>query len=113
MYQRAVSDEAGIAALANDASFAERNGEVLARIWRAIIGLPVKVFVFEEEHRIVAANRGAQQSAKIERRGGHHREQYFAGLAMINSTTSKVAPNRGANHHGRGKCPRRTPARQN
>jgi len=62
----AVGDDADVGAFAHDICFAERDGEIRAGILRAIVGLAIKMFVLEEEHRIVGANRGAQEAADIE-----------------------------------------------
>ena len=70
----------------------KRNGEVGTGIGRSVIRLAIQMFVFEEEHRIVAADRRAKQAAEIERGRRHHhadsrrvREQHFAALAVIDA----------------------------
>ena len=40
----------------------------LRRILRFVVDLTVKMLVFEEQHRVVAADRGPQQAVGVERR---------------------------------------------
>ena len=71
LHQRAVSDDADVGAFGDDLRFAEGNGEVGAGIFGAIVGLAIKMLVLEKQHRIVAANGGAQQA-------GRHRARWKA-----------------------------------
>ena len=60
-------DSQRAALIAGAVGATERNHEVGPRIGRAIVGLPIQVFVLEEEYRVVAANGGTQQAVGIER----------------------------------------------
>ena len=98
---------AGVGAFAHHARFAERNCEIRAGILRAIVGLAVEMLVLEEQHGIVGANGGAQQSADIERGGRHHhaqagdvREDNFAALAVINGAAGEISADGNANDRG-------------
>ena len=75
MHQRAVGDDGEVAAFAHHARLAERNREIRARIRRAVVGLAIELLVFEEQHRIVAADGRAQQAAGVERIRRHHHAQ--------------------------------------
>ena len=57
-----------VVALAPQARLAERNHEVFAGVLALVVGLPVQVLVLEEEHRVVAADRGAQQPGRVDAR---------------------------------------------
>jgi hypothetical protein len=66
------------------------------------------MLVLEEHDWIVAANRGTQQTRRI--RGGRGkrdsqawavRKNTFPGLAVVHASTSKVTPDRDANHDRR------------
>ena len=51
------------------------HGVIRAGILRAIVRLAVKMLVFEKHHRVIATNRGAQQSCHIQRGGWHDHAQ--------------------------------------
>src|ERR1700735_1175598 len=98
MHNGAVSDDANVRPFAHDIRFTEWDGEIRAGILRAIVRLAIEMFVLEEKHGIVGANRGAQQAANVERCGRHYhaqagnvREHHFAALAVINRPTREVA----------------------
>ena len=104
-------------AFAHHARLAKWDREISAGIRGAIVRLPVEVLVLKEQHRIVRANRGAQQPANIERGRRHHhaqpgnvREDYFAALAMVNGTAGEVAADGNANHRRAFEVSRRAPA---
>ena len=67
LHERAVGDDRKIRSFAHCLRFAEGNHEIVRRILRFVVGLAVEMFVFEKQHRIVAANRRAQQTIRIER----------------------------------------------
>ena len=107
MHDGAVGDDADVGAFAHDARFAERNGEIRAGIFGAVVGLAVEMLVLEEHHRIVAANGGAQQAGDVERGGRHDhaqagtmREDRFAALAVIDAAAGEIAADGNANHRG-------------
>ena len=82
MHQRAVGDDADVAAFAHHARLAERNGELRSRIFRAVVGLAVEVLVFEEHHgssQRMAVRSRPQVSSAVEgittRKPGNVREQ--------------------------------------
>ena len=111
-----VGDDADVGAFAHDARFAERDGEIRAGIFRAIVGLAIEMFVLEKHHGIVGPNRGAKKAANIEGGGRHHhaqagdmRENNFAALAVINRAAGEVAANRHAHDDGSFEMSRRAP----
>ena len=53
---------------AAQARLAERDHEVFAGVLALVVGLAVQVLVLEEQHRVVAADRGAQQAGRVHRR---------------------------------------------
>ena len=57
------------------ARLAERNREVRARMRRPVVRLAVELLVLQEQHRVVAAHRRAQQPAGIQRVRRHHHAQ--------------------------------------
>ena len=58
-------DDSHVVAVATELRLAEWNHELAARILTLGVGLPVQVFVLEEHHRIIRANRRAQQSRDV------------------------------------------------
>ena len=66
--QRAPGQHDDIGAFAADGGLAERHHVVGARVHALVVGLPVEVLVLEEQHRIVAADRRAQQAGGVLRR---------------------------------------------
>ncbi len=95
------------AAFSDNARFAERNGEIRARIFGAVVGLAVEMFVLEEHDGIVAANGGAKKAGDVERGGRHNdaqagavREDRFAALAVVHGSAGEIATDGDANHGG-------------
>ncbi len=89
-----------------EAGFAERQHEVAAGIFAFAVRLPVQMFVLEEQHRVVAANRRAQETSRVGRirrkRDAHARavrEDALARLAVVRAAALQVAANRHAHHH--------------
>src|ERR1700722_6266242 len=114
----AVGDDADVSAFFDESRFAERNGVVGSGIFGAVVGLAIKMFVLEEHHRIVAANRGAQHSRDVERgrwhddaQAGAMRKDRFAALAVIDAAAREVAADRNANDGGCFEVSVGTPAR--
>src|SRR5580693_6366574 len=100
MHHGAVGDDAYVCTFAHYARFTERNCEISARVLRTIVRLAIEMLVLEEQHRIVGANGGAQQTAHIQGGGRHYhtqpgnvREDHFSTLAVINRAAGKVAAN--------------------
>ena len=79
--------------------------------------LAVQVLGFEKQHRVVAADRGAQQAVGVQRRGRHHHAQSrqvgkdrFARLAVIDGASRQVSANGHADDHRAGEGVVRAPA---
>ena len=73
--------------------------------------LPVEVFGLQEQHGIIRADGGAQQSVGVKRRGRHHHpqagqmsEDRFARLAVIDRPPCQITPNGCPNDHGAGEA---------
>src|SRR5208283_164137 len=103
----AIGDDADLFAFLDQAGFAERNGEIRAGVFGAIVGLAIEMFVLEEHHRIVAANGGAQKTGDIQRGGRHDhaqagamRKDGFAALTVINGAAGEIAADGHANDGG-------------
>ena len=54
-----------VASVAAKAASAERDHEFAARVLALVVRLAIEVLVLEEEHRVVAANRGPQQARGV------------------------------------------------
>ena len=100
-HHRAVSDDRQVVAGPHDLGLAERNHVVRSGIGRAAKGLAIKPLVLQEQHRIVAANRRAQQAVGVERiRRQHHPharrvgEDAFAALRVIDGAAGEIAADR-------------------
>src|ERR1035441_6623903 len=100
---RAVGHQRHVRSWANDLRLTERNGELMARIRRAAKGLAIEPLMFQKQYWIVAANRSAQQSIRIQRIGRKHhaqpwnvREDAFAALRVVDGAAGQVAANRHA-----------------
>ena len=65
--QRALRHDREVLSLANSPGLSKRNHEIVAGVSRLVVRLAIEVLVFEKQHRIVAANRRAQQSVCVER----------------------------------------------
>src|SRR5437762_4484957 len=108
LHERAPRDDEHMVAVAPQARLAERDHEVAAWVLALVVGLAVEMFVLEEEHRIVAADRRAQQARGIDGRRRIHdadagavREDALARLAVIRAAAAQVAADRHADHDGR------------
>ena len=84
---------------------------------RAVVRLAIQPLVLEEKHRIIGANRGAQQAAGIQRIRWHDdaqawdvRELHLAALAVIDGAAVQVSADGHAQHHGAGESAVRAPA---
>ena len=98
---------------------AERNGVVRAGIRGASEGLAIEPLVLEEEHRIVAADGGAQQAARVLRVGrkdhvhaGGVGEDAFAALGVIDGAAGEIASDGDADHRRTGERAVGAPADQ-
>ena len=107
VHDGSVGHDAYVAAFLHKASLTERHGVIRAGVFRAIVRLPVEMFVLEEHHRIVAADGGAQESRYVQRRRRHDhaqartmRENRFTALAVINTATGKIAADGYAQNRG-------------
>ena len=66
LHQRAVGDDGEAAAGLDDAGAAEGDGEIVAGMRGAVVGLAVELLVLEKHHRVVGAQGGAEQAAGVE-----------------------------------------------
>ena len=117
MNQGAVGDDAYIRAFFYRARLPKGNRKIRSRIFRAIVGLAVEVFMLEEEDRVVAADGRAQKAGYVQGGGRHHhaeagtvREDRFAALTVIHAATGEVASDRHAKYYRRFESAVRTPA---
>src|SRR5436190_2789023 len=117
LHQHAVRDDGQRLTCARDPSPSERHHVVRTWMRRPVVRLAIKAFVFQEEHRIVAADRCSQQSACVQsiRRKYHTeprdmRESHFAALTVVHRTAVQIPANRYANHNRAGKPVIRSPA---
>ena len=97
----------------------ERQHPVGGRHRVAVVALAVQVLVLEEEHRILAPERGAQQAGGIARarrerdqQPGHVGEDRLAALAVPDGAALQVAADRDAHDHRARERPVRTPPRR-
>ena len=81
----------------------EGDHELGSGIRALVVGLAVEVLVLEEDDRVFAADRGAEQPRRVERGGGLHHpqsrkmgEEHFGGLAVVHGAAGQVAPGRDA-----------------
>ena len=116
-HDSAVGDHGQIGSRVHDLGLAERNHVIRSGIRGAAIGFAIQTLVLEKQHRIVAANRRAQQAGGIKRiRRKHHaqagnvREDALAALRVINRAAGQVSADRDANHAGRRERIVRPPA---
>ncbi len=107
--ERAPGQHHDVGAFAPDRGFAERDHELGSLVRALVVGLAVQVLVLEEEHRVVAADRRAQQPRRIDRVGREHdpqpgtmREDALARLAVIRRAAPQVAADRHAYDRGAG-----------
>src|SRR5438046_9284461 len=75
MYDRAIGNDAEVGAFLHHSRFAERNRKIRPGIFRAVVWLAIQMFVLEEHHRVVAADRDAQTTRYNERRRRPHQAQ--------------------------------------
>jgi hypothetical protein len=75
LHQRAAGDDRHVRALADHLGLPERDHEVRAGIRALVVDLAVQVLVLEEEHGVLAADRGAQQARRVERGRRQHDAQ--------------------------------------
>ena len=101
LHERAPGDDDDVGALAADGGLAERHHVVGAGVLALVVGLAVEVLVLEEEHRVVAADRRAQQAGGVLRVRREHdadagavREDALAGLAVVRRAAAQVAADR-------------------
>src|SRR5439155_15592002 len=87
---RGISAAGQLRAFAYELGLAERDHIVRTGVRRAIVRLAIEVLRLEEQHRVVRANRGAEQSVGVEGSRGHDdaqtrqvREDTLARLAVI------------------------------
>ena len=106
LHERAPREDDDVRALAHDRGLAERDHVVGARVRRLVVGLPIQVLVLAEQHRVVAANRRAQQAGGVLRVRRKHdadarrvREDRDARLAVVRRAAAQVAADRHADHH--------------
>ena len=106
LHERAPGDDDDVGALAADRGLAERNHVVGPGILALVVGLAVEVLVLEEQHRVVAADRRAQQAGRVLRvrrkrdaDAGAVREDALARLAVVRRAAAQVAADRDADHH--------------
>src|ERR1700756_1747159 len=75
MHDGTEGDDADLVAFLDQTRFAERDGVVGARIFGAIVGLAIEMFVLEEHHGIIAANRGPEKTGDIKGCAWHYNAQ--------------------------------------
>ena len=87
-----------VVAFADDVGLAEGDHVVGAGIGRAAVCLAIEALVFEEEHGVVAADGGAQESVGVEGVGGEDDadaggvgEDAFAVLRVIDGAAGEIA----------------------
>ena len=107
-----------VSAFAHRLCLAERDQKIARRILRFVIDLTIEMLVFEEQNRIVAADRRSQQTVRVERgrRVNDHqtrrvRKQRRARLRVINRTALQITADRNTHHHRAFRVAVRTPAR--
>ena len=98
-----------VLAFAHDVGFAEGDGVVGAGIGGAAIGFAIEALVLEEEHGVVAADGGAEESVGVEGVGGEDDanaggvgEEAFAGLRVIDGSAGEIAADGDADDGGGG-----------
>ena len=100
-----------------DARFAERDHKTRPGGGGAVIHLAVELLVFEEEHRVIAADGGSEQSCGVfgigrehDAEAGNVGEVHLAALAVIDGTAVEIAADGDADDHGSGKTAVGAPA---
>ena len=117
LHQGAIRDHGEALARLDDFGAAQRNGEIGAGIGRAVVGLAVQPLVFQEQDRVVRAQRRAQQPAGIGGVRGHHHpqpgnvsKQHLAALAVIDAAAVQVAADGHADYGRAAEAPVGAPA---
>ena len=119
MDQGAVGNDREVGALAYNPGLAKRNHEIVARVRRFVVGLPIKMLVFEEHYRIVTTNRRSQQPVRIQRvrriddaQARNLGEERHARLRVINRAAFQISTDRNPHYHRRREFIARAPAQQ-
>src|SRR6266705_6352321 len=114
---RSVGDDGKVGSGLYDLSFSKWDHVVGAGIGRASIGLAVEALVFEEQYRVIAADRSAQQARGVERVGREHdaqsgsmREGALAALRVINRAARQITADRHPDYQRRRESVVRPPA---
>ena len=109
-HHRAVGDDRDVVARTHNLGFAERNHVIRPGIRRAAEGLAIEPLVLEKQHRIVAADRGAQQAVGVESVGwenhadaGSVGEDALAALRVVDRAAGEIAADGDADHGRREK----------
>ena len=104
LHQRAPRQHQDVGAFAPHRRLAERHHVVGAGILALVVGLAVEMLVLEEEHRVVAADRRAQQAGRVlgvrrkhDADPGAVREDALARLAVVRRAAAQIAADGGAN----------------
>src|SRR5258708_26895586 len=115
----AVSNDCEVAAFFYGLGFAKWDHVVRSRIRRATVSFAVETFMFQEQHRIVAADGRAQQTVCVHcirweayAQPGNMREDALAALRVIDRAAGQVAANSDAHDRWRRKFSVRAPANQ-
>ena len=106
VHGRAPRDDRDAIAARHVRAAAERQHPVGRRHRIAAVALPVQVLVLEEQHRVFASERGAQQPGGVTRprrerdqQAGHVGEDRLAALAVPDRAALEVAADRDAHDH--------------
>src|SRR3989442_1303145 len=98
LHHGAVRHDGQVPPFPHDPGLAERDHGVRARVRGLVVRLAVEVLVLEEQHRVVAADRGAEQAVGVERgaraqdaESGDGREHDRAGLGVVDRAALQVA----------------------
>ena len=101
MDERPEGDQREVLAGAHRLRLPEGDHEVGSWVGALVVSLPVEVLVFEEDDRVFAADRGAQQPGGVERGGRLHHpesgkvgEEDFGGLTVVHGAAGQVAAGR-------------------
>ena len=118
VHRRAPRDDGDAVAAAHVGAAPERQHPVLGRHRVAVVALAVEVLVLEEQHRVLAAERGAQQPRRVARarrerdqEPGDVGEDRLAALAVPDRAALEVAADRDAHDHRARERAVRAPAR--
>src|SRR3989442_1359880 len=107
LHDGAVRQDRQVPPFPHDPGLAERDHEVRARVRGLVVRLAVEVLLLEEQHRVVAADRGAEQAVGVERgarahdaESGDGSEHHRAGLGVVDRATLQVAAVRDPHDEG-------------